>query len=140
MAAAKSVSKGRGGRERKEEHADDADDEGGPIMFDGAPDDEIQRIALFKQSLNSSGTMSWGARHAVLSQSYLTFFEPNDATVEIDRIPLIEIGKISSKFLENEGIEIGDPIDAGKASSVYMDKLCDTHDMTFLIRTVPGGR
>ena len=79
------VAAARGGRSAKhsagggeEERADDDDE--APVMFDGAPDEVIQRIGLFKQSLTASGVVSWGERHAVLSQSYLTFYEPSDPT------------------------------------------------------------
>jgi len=91
----------------------------------------------------------WGERLAVLSQAYLTFYEADNTSVEIDRIPLVEIAKISSKFLENRGIEVGEPLEAGgrlgeqggkrvSEKSLVFDT--STYDMTFLIRTVPGGR
>ena len=110
-----------------------------------------QHIRLLKQSLNSAGIVHWGERLAVLSQAYLTFYEADNKTVEIDRIPLVEIGKISSKYLENAGIEIGDPFETGRslgerggrrrsADNMKKPVALDTHDMTFLIRTVPGGR
>ena len=78
------VAAARGGRSAKHSagggEEERADDDGTTFMFDGAPDEEIQRIGLFKQSLTASGVVSWGERHAVLSQSYLTFYEPSDPT------------------------------------------------------------
>ncbi|MGB1605237.1 MAG: hypothetical protein ACPIOQ_71560, partial [Promethearchaeia archaeon] len=67
-------------------------------VFDDAPDQELRSIVLEKSSLNSQGKLGWSARLSVLTESFLVFYEPDDPAAEIDRIPLIEIAKVTSKF------------------------------------------
>ena len=73
-------------------------------VFDDAPDQELRSIVLEKSSLNSQGKLAWSARLSVLTESFLVFYEPDDPAAEIDRIPLIEIVKVTSKFLEQQDI------------------------------------
>lgn len=107
-----------------------------PEMFLHAPDDEITRVVLEKQTLNAQGLVSWGPRTAVLSQSYLTFYEIDDPSSEIDRIPLIEILKLSSKYIEDHA---DSPQEVNGSVRVLDELAGNPHEMTFLMRTMPGG-
>jgi len=51
---------------------------------------------------NAQGVVSWGLRGAVLTQSWLTFYDDDEPTytTEIERIPLIEVFRLSSKYAE----------------------------------------
>jgi len=96
----------------------------------------------------------WGPRMAVLSQSYLTFFDLEDPEVELDKIPLIEVISVSSKFLEQEALESEEEettafqrLGSGAAkaprnkTSHSEPELTqeESRERTFLIRTMPGG-
>ena len=51
---------------------------------------------------DEQGVVSWGMRGTVLTQSWLIFYDEDEPTytTEIERIPLIEIFRLSSKYAE----------------------------------------
>jgi hypothetical protein len=109
-----------------------------PVHFEDAPDKELFALNLEKSMLNSLGILQWGPRRAVISQSFLTFYDVDDPEMctELDRIPFIEVISISSKYLEQLDLD-GADLEKHIADKVQTD--AGRRELTMLIRTIPGG-
>ena len=81
------------------------------------------------------GLVTYQPRGTVLTQSYLVFYEADSHfTTMIEQIPLVEIFRLSSKFVE----------DALRAEPERGDLVkpvseADSREMLFVLRTLPGG-